>query len=214
MSRIDRRDVFRALLRQDLSSFIQRSFMTVDPGATYLHNWHIDAIAHHLEQVAKGEILRLIITMPPRSMKSTAASVAFPAWLLGHHPSLNILKVSYAESLAEKLALDSRKVLESSWYHGVFPTVRIAKNRGARMDFATTRGGGRYSTTVGGSLTGRGGDIIIIDDPHKPEDATSDVKLEGLINWYRSTLLSRLNDPKTSPIVLIQQRVHENDLAG
>lgn len=214
MSKFDRRDVLRALLRQDLSSFIQRSFTTVDPGATYLHNWHIDAIAHHLELVAKGEILRLIITMPPRSMKSTAASIAFPAWLLGHDPSLNILAVSYAESLAEKLALDSRKVLESSWYRSSFPTVRIAKNRSARMDFATTRGGGRYSTTVGGSLTGRGGDIIIIDDPNKPEDATSELKRENVINWYRSTLLSRLNNPKTSPIVLIQQRVHENDLAG
>lgn len=214
MSKIDRRDVRRALLRQDLSSFIQRSFMTVDPGATYRHSWHIDAIAHHLELIASGKIRRLIITMQPRSMKSTAASVAFPAWLLGHDPSLNILAVSYAESLAEKLAMDSRKVLESSWYRDVFPNVRIAKSKSARMDFAMTRGGGRYSTTVGGSLTGRGGDIIVIDDPHKPEDATSQVKRENVISWYRSTLLSRLNDPKTSPIVLIQQRVHDSDLAG
>ena len=147
-------------------------------------------------------------------MKSISSSVAFPAWLLGHDPSLNVLAVSYSEGLSEKLALDCRKVLESSWFREAFPGVRIAKNQGARMDFATTRGGGRYSTTVGGALTGRGGDIIIIDDPHKPEDAVSNVKRQAVLSWYRSTLLSRLNDPVNSAIVLIQQRVHEEDLAG
>lgn len=156
----------------------------------------------------------MIITIPPRSMKSISSSVAFPAWLLGHDPSLNVLAVSYSEGLSEKLALDCRKVLESSWFREAFPGVRIAKNQGARMDFATTRGGGRYSTTVGGALTGRGGDIIIIDDPHKPEDAVSNVKRQAVLSWYRSTLLSRLNDPVNSAIVLIQQRVHEEDLAG
>ncbi|MBS9718527.1 phage terminase large subunit [Pseudohalocynthiibacter aestuariivivens] len=210
----DRLALLNALLRRDLSSFIARAFATVDPGSPFLHNWHIDAIACQLDRVARGEITRLIITMPPRSLKSIAASVAFPAWLLGQNPRMRILAVSYAEGLSEKLALDCMKVLEAPWYRACFPTVQVAKGRGARSDFETTKGGGRFSTSVNGSLTGRGGDIILIDDPHKPEDAGSEVKRVAVLDWYRSTLLSRLNDPQTSPIVLIQQRVHEEDLAG
>lgn len=159
-------------------------------------------------------ITRLIITMPPRSLKSIAASVAFPAWLLGRKPNLRILAVSYAETPAEKMALDCMKVIESQWYREAFPGTRLARKRSARTDFETTRGGGRYSVSVNGALTGRGGDIIIIDDPHKPEDAMSDAKRNAVLDWYRSTLLTRLNDPVSGPIVLIQQRVHEGDLAG
>ena len=207
-------DQFGALLRDDLSSFLQKCFQAVDGGSTYSHNWHIDAIAHHLEQVERGEITRLIITMPPRSLKSISASVAFPAWLLGRNPRKRILAVSYSESLAEKFARDCQSVMQSAWYRLCFPGTRIAQGRSARNDYETTLGGGRYSTSVGGSVTGRGGDIIVIDDPHKPEDATSDVKRRSVINWFRSTQLSWLNDPKTGPIILIQQRVHEEDLAG
>lgn len=207
-------NVFEAILRNDLSSFLQKSFQAVDPGGAYRHNWHIDAIAHHLEQVERGEITRLIITMPPRSLKSISASVGFPAWLLGRNQRKRILAVSYAESLAEKFALDCQKVMQSAWYRSCFPGTRIAKGRSARNDFETSLGGGRYSTSVGGSVTGRGGDIIVIDDPHKPEDAASDVRRRSVIEWFRSTLLSRLNDPKTGAIILIQQRVHEGDLAG
>ena len=213
-SHSDARTAFAVLMRKDLSSFIQRSFTTVDPGSRYDHNWHIDAIAHALERVARGELTRLIITMPPRSLKSIAASVAFPAWLLGHNPRRRVLAVSYAEALSEKLALDCLKVLEAPWFREAFPMARVARGKSARADFETTRGGGRFSTSVGGALTGRGGDIIIIDDPHKPEEATSEAKRTSVLDWYQSTLLSRLNEPQSGPIVLIQQRLHEADLAG
>ena len=214
ISDCDTLDLFNAVLRNDLSSFLQKCFQAVDAGSTYSHNWHIDAIAHHLEQVERGKITRLIITMPPRSLKSISASVAFPAWLLGRNPRKRILAVSYSESLAEKFARDCQTVMNSSWYRLCFPATKIAKGRAARNDYETTLGGGRYSTSVGGAVTGRGGDIIVIDDPHKPEDATSEVKRKSVLDWFRSTLLSRLNDPKTGPIILIQQRVHEEDLAG
>lgn len=214
MKAVDSALALNALLRKDLSSFTQRVVGTVDPGARYLHNWHVDAIAWQLERVAIGEVKRLIVTLPPRCLKSISASVAFPAWLLGHHPKLNVLAVSYAEGLSEKLALDCMKVIEARWYRDIFPVTRIAQGRSARSDFATTLGGGRYSTTVGGTLTGRGGDIIIIDDPNKPEDVLSNVKRKRVLEWFGSTLLSRLNDPANSAIILIQQRVHEEDLAG
>ena len=208
------RTPFNVLMRSDLSSFIQRAYYTVDPGSTYLHNWHIDAIAYQLERIESGEINRLIITMPPRSLKSLSASVAFPAWLLGRDPSLRIVAASYGESLSEKLALDCQKIMSARWYKEASPLTRIAKGRAARSDFETTRGGGRFSTSVGGTLTGRGGDIILLDDPHKPDDANSDVRRNAVLEWFRNTLLSRLNVPKSGPIVLIQQRVHEDDLAG
>ncbi len=207
-------DVLRALLRQDFPSFIQKCVSTVDPGCRYIHNWHVDAIAYQLERIERGEISRLIITMPPRSLKSIAASVAFPAWLLGRDPSLKIVAASYAEGLSDKLAMDCLKVIEARWYQDAFPMTRIARGKSARSDFETTRGGGRFSTSVGGTLTGRGGDIIILDDPHKPEDAASEKKRNSVLDWFKSTLLSRLNDPGAGPIILIQQRVHEGDLAG
>jgi predicted phage terminase large subunit-like protein len=207
-------DILRALLRNNLSSFIQKCVGTVDPGCHYLHNWHVDAIAYQLERIERGEISRLVITMPPRSLKSIAASVAFPAWLLGRDPALRIVTASYAEGLSDKLAMDCMKVIEAPWYKDTFPMTRIAKNKSARSDFESTRGGGRFSTSVGGTLTGRGGDIIILDDPHKPEDAASEKKRKSVLDWFKSTLLSRLNDPASGPIILIQQRVHEGDLAG
>ncbi len=210
----DARDAFRALVRTDLSSFIQRSFATVDPGTSYLHSWHIDAIAHALEGVVSGEVTRLIVTMPPRSLKSIAISVAFPAWLLGLNPRLRIMAVSYSEGLAEKLASDCLKVIEAPWYREAFPATGIARGRGARSDFETTRGGGRFSSSVGGSVTGRGGDVIVLDDPHKPDEVGSDLRRQAVLDWYRSTLLSRLKDPVCGPIVLVQQRIHEADLAG
>ena len=207
-------DLLRVILRNDLSAFIAKVVGTVAPGSPYQPNWHIDAIAHQLERVHSGEIKRLIITMPPRCLKSTAASVAFPAWLLGKDPRRRILAVSYSEGLAEKLALDCLKVIEAPWYRECFPATRLKQGRTARADFETTRGGGRFSTSVGGSLTGRGGDIIILDDPHKPEEATSDAKRNQVIDWWKSTLLSRQNNPMSDPIIVIQQRVHEADLAG
>ncbi|MGJ8606263.1 MAG: phage terminase large subunit [Marivita sp.] len=214
MTKINDTDLLSVLLRNDLSSFIQRSFATVDPAGRYLHNWHIDAIAHQLEQVALGTTRRLIITMPPRSLKSISASIAFVAWILGRHPTMRVLAASYSESLAEKLAFDCIKVMMSDWFRQAFPLSRIATNRSKRSDFETTRGGGRYSASVGGALTGRGGDLIIIDDPHKPDEAQSDARRTSVLDWYSSTLLSRCNDPVNTPIVLIQQRIHENDLAG
>jgi len=140
--------------------------------------------------------------MPPRSLKSIATSIAFPAWLLGHNPQMSVLAVSYSESLAEKVERDCQKVLNARWYRACFPRARISPKRSAQGDFETTLGGRRFSTPVGGSITDRGGDTILMDDPHKPQDVASDVKQENVLNWYRSTLLSRLNDTQSGPIDL------------
>ena len=207
------RKEYYALLRQDLYSFTSKAFSTVVPGAKFIPNWHIQAIAYHLELVERGIINRLIITMPPRHLKSISASVAFPAWILGRNPTRRCVCVSYSQELADKHAHDMRRVMQSSWYPDVFPNTRFDPQKSPLRDMTTTRGGYRLSTSVNGSLTGRGGDILILDDPHKANEVESDVTRENVIDWYRNTLISRLNHPD-DPIILIQQRLHEDDLAG
>lgn len=206
---------FNALLRADLTAFIQKTFATVDPGTRYSHNWHIEAIAWNLEQCVTGEIKRLIITLPPRSLKSIITSVAFPAWVLGHDPTKNIICASYSQNLANKHALDCRAVMESLWYQACFPGTQIHQDKTSVADFMTSLRGSRFSTSVGGTLTGRGGNLIIIDDPHKAEEGvTSETNRAGVIDWYSGTLSSRLNNKKEDAIILIQQRLHQDDLAG
>lgn len=202
------------VLRQDLATFIHRTMQTVAAGQLYVPNWHIEAIAYRLTKIAARETKRLIITLPPRHLKSTCASVAFPAWLLGRDPSFKIVCVSYAEDLTSKLALDCRRVMQSSWYRRAFPGTRISRDKNREFDFVTTAGGGRYATTVGGPLTGRGGDLIIVDDPLKPSDAMSDVKRRSVNDWFDRTVYSRLDDKQAGAILIVGQRLHVEDLIG
>jgi predicted phage terminase large subunit-like protein len=205
---------FEALLRSDLTAFVHKVFVTLSPGQAYVRNWHIEAIAHKLEQVRRGEIRRLIINMPPRSLKSIMASVAFPAYAFGHDPSRRIICVSYSADLAKKHANDFRAVLESHWYQTIFPTTRIGPYKNSETEIEFTARGFRLATSVGGTLTGRGGDIIIIDDPLKPDDALSETKRSAANLWFTNTLLSRLDDKRTGAIVVVMQRVHMDDLTG
>ena len=205
---------FDAVLRHDLNSFTAKTFGAVVPGTKFLPNWHLEAIAWRLQCVLDGDIKRLLITMPPRSLKSVFASVALPAFALGRHPSKRIVCVSYAEDLAAKHARDCRAVLESGWYRRLFPGTRLSRTRSAGLDFETTRHGGRLSTSVGGALTGRGGSLIVVDDPQKPADAMSDVKRASTLDWFRNTLMSRLDDKREDAIIVVMQRLHVDDLAG
>jgi predicted phage terminase large subunit-like protein len=203
-----------ALLRQNLHSFVMKAFATTSPGETFLPNWHLRTICHHLDLVRTGEIRRLKIEVPPRSLKSVCASVAFPAFVLGHDPTAKIITVSYSGDLAAKHAADCRAVMHASWYRGLFPQTRISPAKNQEANYETTQRGYRYATSVGGTLTGRGGNLIIIDDPLKPEDAMSQAKRDTVNGWYSRTLLSRLNNKARDAIILVQQRVHMDDLAG
>jgi predicted phage terminase large subunit-like protein len=205
---------FDSLIRTRLSPFIHKTFQTLVPAQEYQHNWHIDALAWHLEQCAAGKITRLLITLPPRNLKSICASVAFPAWLLGRDPSRRLLCASYSADLAGKHASDCRAVMESAWYRRVFPHTRISREKNTEMNFVTNGLGYRYSTSVGGTVTGRGGDMLIIDDPLKAEDAMSEIKRAAVNHWYDNTLYSRLDDKRRGVIILIMQRLHLEDLAG
>jgi predicted phage terminase large subunit-like protein len=210
----DRRRVLGSLLREDLASFIHKCFTTLEPSTPYQDNWHLWHMAYHLDRVARGECRRLIITIPPRYLKSICVSVAYTAWRLGHDPSLKILCISYARELARKNALDFRSVVESPWYPEVFPNLRVQRRRNRDIELVTTQNGYRYASSMGGSVLGRGADLIIIDDPIKAQDALSRAERRRVNEAYDTTLSTRLNDKLTGAIVIIMQRLHAEDLVG
>jgi len=205
---------FDAFLRNDFAAFVQRGFHELNPQTEYQHNWHIDVIAEALEQCRTGKLQRLIINVPPRSLKSHMTSISFVAWLLGHNPAAQIICASYAQDLADKLAADCRSLIVTEWYKQAFQSTRLATGRSAVNDFTTTEKGSRLATSVGGVFTGRGADFIIIDDPLKPDEALSETQRNSVNDWFDHTLVSRLNEQRTGCIILIMQRLHEDDLVG
>jgi predicted phage terminase large subunit-like protein len=209
---MNERTVLVALLHSDLRYFIWKCFKTILPGERFEPNWHVDAIVYQLLRVQAGETTRLIINQPPRSLKSICVSVAYVAWLLGHDPTRRIVVLSYSSELAAELHRQFRMVVEAPWYRALFPAMCPAKD--TRTELVTTAGGSRYATSVGGTLTGRGADLIVIDDPLKPEEAMSEPARKRVIDWYSGTLISRLNDKERGAIILVMQRLHEDDLAG
>jgi predicted phage terminase large subunit-like protein len=205
---------YNTIVRRDLYAFIQRSFHELNPTTKFLPNWHIEVVASALEACRRGDTKRLIITQPPRSLKSLSASVAFVAYLLGHNPAAQIICASYGQDLANKHALDCRTILASAWYQALFPHTRLSPERQSLQEFMTTRQGFRLATSVGGVLTGRGADVIIIDDPLKPDEALSGSQRKTANDWFDHSLYSRLNNKKNGCIILVQQRLHEDDLVG
>ena len=206
------REELDAILRTDLCAFVQRCFIDLNPDARLERNWHHKAIAYQLERTFRGETTRLIINAPPRSLKSLLVSVAFAAWVLGNRPTAKFICVSYSQELAAKLAGDFRKIVQADWYKRIFRTAPLLKDTEA--EYQTAQGGFRLATSVGGTLTGRGGDFILIDDPLSAVDAFSKTSRERVNDWYGGTLLSRLDDKRTSRIIVIQQRLHQEDLSG
>jgi predicted phage terminase large subunit-like protein len=193
-------------------AFIHRCMLTLNPGAPFEPNWHLEAIAHALLKVQTGEVTRLVINAPPRSLKSIMASVALPAYMLGLDPRRKLFGISYGTELAAKHASDFQSIVQSAWFRRAFPKMHIS--RSADFDVYTTSRGYRRTTSVNATITGLGGDCFIIDDPLKPMDAQSDAQRNYVNNWFFSTLKSRLDNKKTGSIILVMQRVHMNDLAG
>lgn len=204
--------VVDAMLRTDFQSFLHRCFQTLDDRSEFAPNWHLKAMGTRLEWIRRQEINRLIINLPPRYLKSMTVSVAFVAFLLGHNPKLRVYVISYGSDLAIKHAADFRAIVESDWFKRVFPSMRIA--RSTDDEVTTTKRGFRRAASVGGALTGLGGDIFIIDDPQKPADALSETKRNSLNRWHSNTLVSRLDNKRTGAIIIVTQRTHLDDLSG
>lgn len=202
------------LYKNSFPAFLRKVFYTVSPGHEYVHGWHIDAICEYLLACERGEIKNLVINIPPRCMKTITVSVGWSAWLLGKKPSAQIIGASYSQELALKDNVNTRYVVESEWYKSLFPETRLQPDQNEKRKFSTTSRGHRLATSVGGTLTGEGGDYLILDDPIKPDEAMSDVVRAKTNDWIDQTFMTRKNDPKTAVSVLIMQRLHENDAAG
>ena len=190
-------------------------------GADMLHNWHQEAICNALEKVVIGRTKRLIINIPPRSGKTELAVINFIAWATGIYPDSEWIHASYSKRLATNNTYGVREVMRHEVYREIFPWVKIRDDSSAKDEFRTEQGGVVYATGSDGSITGRGAGgmsgrfhgAIVIDDPHKAGEANSDIMRQNVIDWFSTTMESRKNSQET-PIIVIKQRLHENDLSG
>ena len=209
-----KRQLLNLALRIEFSSFAQRVVQIVSTREPYQHNWHLDVMAHYLQLVADGVINRLIINLPPRYLKSLFASVALPAFLLGRDPRARIICASHSVELAYKHSRDTRAVMESRSYKRLFPKTQLDRSKIAQEEITTTQGGFRLATSIAGPLTGRGGGYLIVDDPLKADDANSDPRRTTANEWHASTALTRLDKKLTDAVVVVMQRLHDDDLSG
>jgi predicted phage terminase large subunit-like protein len=209
------RELVDILYRNSFAAFCCEAFRVLNPGKTIVPNWHIQAVCYVIEGMVKGDARnRLVLNLPPRSLKSFIVSGCLPAWLLGRDPTIRILCASYSQNLANKHSRDCRTLMQSAFYKRVFPRTELNPQKISEGEFETTRHGFRLATSVGGTLTGRGGSILIIDDPINAEDGVaSQVALEGANDWFHNTALSRL-DSDDALIIVVQQRLHQDDLSG
>jgi hypothetical protein len=200
---------------KSLYVFLQQAWRAIEGDTPFTGGWHIEAIAEHLEACYRREIQRLLINVPPRSSKSSLVSIAFPAWAWIHNPEEQFIYASYAASLSLAHSLKCRRLIESPWYQNNWGhRVQLSKDQRSKGEFQNMRGGHRIATSVGGSTTGRGGHILVCDDPNNVQDAESEAKRENTLQWKSQVWPSRFNNPKESCEIVIQHRVHEQDISG
>jgi len=208
------RDIERAGV--SLSSFTKAAWHVLEPGQPYKHGWHLDAISDHLEAVTSGEILRLLINVPPGTMKSLSVGVMWPAWEWGPRgmPAMRYLGTSHSLPLAIRDNLKMRRLVLSEWYQERWgSTVRLTSDQNAKTKFENTATGFREAMAFTG-LTGSRGDRVLIDDPLSVDGANSDADRESVNNTFRESVPTRLNNPDRSAIIVVMQRLHEDDVSG
>ncbi len=200
--------------RRSLSCFIRHFWRYIDP-SEYIPGWHIDAICEHLQAVSDGSIRRLIINIPPRHMKSIATAVAWPAWDWVDTPERRFLFASYAQFLSVRDSAKCRRLIQSPLYQQSYGNrFELSGDQNTKIRFENGKNGYRIATSVGGVLTGEGGDIVVVDDAHNVGEVESDTMRQTVLDWWDEAMSTRLNNPKTGAFVIIMQRVHHNDLVG
>jgi len=200
---------------QSLSAYIKQAWDVIEPGTEYLHNWHIDAISEHLEAVSAGQIKRLLINIPPRYMKSISVSVCWPTWEWIRKPETRWIFASYSSSLSTKHSVDRRTIIQSDWYQKNWGNrFFLVSDQNVKTEYLNDKRGVMVSTSVGGTATGKGGNRIVVDDPHNPQEAQSDTQRESGVTFFNQTLTTRLDNKKKDAIVVVMQRLHEKDLSG
>lgn len=206
---------------EDLYTFFEQAWPHFD-SVEFMGNWHLEVLCHHLERVTYGHERRLIINVPPRTAKTALISVVWPLWcwiqdekLDTCGPGTKFLCASYSYELSVESAEKSRRLMNSDWFQGNWgDKFKIFADANRKDNFVNNHNGARISTSVGGTITGRGGSIIIVDDPNSGDDANSQASRETVKRWWDETLSTRLNDPRTGAFVVVQQRLHQEDITG
>lgn len=198
-----------------LAQFIRDGWDVLEPGTRFVDGWHLGAISEHLEAVTAGEIVRLVINIPPRHMKSLSTAVFWPAWEWTFAPWTRQLFASYAQALAKRDSMKTRRLITSAWYQSNWgDRFSLSTEQNEKLRFENDRTGFRLATSVEGAGTGEGGDRIVVDDPHKAGHAHSANRRERVVTWWDEEMSTRANDPKRSAFVVMMQRLHEGDLSG
>src|SRR5690625_3314718 len=204
----------REACRRSLARFVRRAWHVLEPSQHYIHGWHIDTICEHLEAITNGDITRLLINIPPGTMKSTLVSVFWPAWEWGPRglPHIRFIGASHEQGLAIRDTLKMRRLIESEWYQNLWP-ISLRRDQNEKMYYENEFMGFRQANAVK-SMTGRRGDRVAWDDPHSVESALSDQDRAVALRVFQETLPTRLVNPDSSAIVIVMQRLHENDVSG
>ena len=217
-------DLDRADAEDSLAEFIRQSWHVIEPGQPYVHGWHIDFICEHLEAVTDGLVLdngeyynRLLINIPPGTMKSLVLNVFWPAWEWGPRNMPHLRYVCAAHKVENLSSRDSRRMrilITSQWYQDRWgDRVSLSRDQNEKLNFVNSAGGFRIATAIT-SLTGIRGDRVIIDDPHSVDSAASETQREAEVTTFLEAIPSRLNNPISSAIIVIMQRLHEEDISG
>ncbi|HEY1473687.1 MAG TPA: phage terminase large subunit [Pseudolabrys sp.] len=199
-------------LRTNYLAFTRKAIRELD-GTSINNAPYLDYLATYLSSIDEGKIRRLVINIAPRHLKTLMAAVCLSGWTFMHKPGTKILIVTYSEELALQIARSVRAILQGDWFKQISKT-RIMKGHARASKFATTAGGELYATSIDGSVTGFGADLIIVDDPHNVTDAGNPKQLARTIDRFYSAVLPRLNNPKTGRIIVIGQRIHDDDLSA
>jgi len=205
----------RQRAEESLHQFVQKAWHVVEPATEYIDGWHIKAICDHLAAVSDGRIRDLLINIPPRHMKSLTVAVFWPCWVWTTRPGTRWLFSSYAQQLSTRDSVKCRRLIQSPWYRSNWgDAFTLTPDQNQKDRFENSRGGHRLATSVDGSNTGEGADIIVCDDPHNTREARSELRRENVRIWWDEVMSTRLNNPNTGARVIVMQRLHEADLAG
>lgn len=218
--KIERSKLQAELYRRSFYEFTLDAFKVLHNGEPLVVNWHIEYLCKELQKEAERIIRKekrkqhLLINVPPRTLKSELVNVFFSVYLWILDDSIQFISLSYSASLSISLSAQARRLMESDWFIEHFPKVTISKDENTKSRYTTPNGGLRYSTSTGGTVTGMGADVIVIDDPQNPQLARSEKERENANLFFNETLRSRLNNPDKGVFIVIMQRLHENDLTG
>lgn len=204
----------QSLCRQDFYSFAAKAFSLLEPGSQFEFNWHIECVCRFLEAAYRGEIQRLIINLPPRTLKSFLVARAFPAWVLGKNPTEKFIVSSYGYEVVEQNAIACRRIMKSEWYQELFPNTKIIADLDRNTHFETTKAGQYYAASAMSPVTGLGCSYLVVDDPIKPMEAASETIRRSTNENMRTTFFSRFNDQNTGRFIMVMQRLHEDDTTG